>query len=83
MLSQDIISGDTIPVELAARWLRVPVAVTYSGLSRARLYTLLAEGQIRSASIRAKGRRRGIRIIDRLSLDQFIEGNVTTGPSVK
>jgi hypothetical protein len=81
MLIQDIGSG--YAPELVARWLRVPVAVTYSGLSRARLYTLLAEGQIRSASIRAKGRRRGIRLIDRLSIDQFIEKNVTTGTAAK
>lgn len=81
MLTQDIISGDAPKLE--ARWLRVHVATIYSGLSRARIYGLLADGQIRSASIRAKGRRRGIRVIDRLSIDEFIEKNVTTGTSAK
>jgi hypothetical protein len=81
MLIQDIGSGDAPKLE--ARWLRVPAAVVYSSLSRARLYSLLAEGQIRSASIRASGRQRGIRVIDRLSIDQFLEKNITTGTAAK
>jgi hypothetical protein len=67
------IPQDSIPVQLQPRWLRVPQAVAYSGISRARLYPLLAEGQIRSSSVCAKGCRRGIRLIDRLSLDEFLE----------
>jgi hypothetical protein len=81
MLLQDIVSGDAPKLE--ARWLRIPAAVAYSSLSRARLYSLLSSGEIRSASIRAKGRERGIRVIDRLSIDQFIEKNVTIGTSAK
>ena len=62
------------PENLQARWLRIPAAVSYSGISRARLFLLLAEGQIRSASVIAKGGKRGMRIIDRLSIDEFLSG---------
>jgi hypothetical protein len=80
MFSHEIIEN---PTTLQPRWLKVPVAVSYSGINRARLYTLLAEGQIKSASVRSKGRFRGIRIIDRESIDQFIEKNVTAGTAAK
>jgi hypothetical protein len=81
MLLQDIVS-EAVP-KLEPRWLKVPAAVAYSNISRARLYGLLAEGQIRSASIRAKGRSRGIRIVDRFSIDQFMENNITAGTGAK
>jgi hypothetical protein len=81
MLLQDIVSGHAPKLE--ARWLRIPAAVAYSSLSRARLYSLLSSGEIKSASIRAKGRERGIRVIDRLSIDRFIEKNITAGTSAK
>jgi hypothetical protein len=67
------------PVTLQPRWLKVPAAVSYSGINRARLYILLAEGQIKSASVRSRGRSRGIRLIDRLSLDEFLTKNLTVG----
>jgi hypothetical protein len=60
------------PLKLQPRWLRIPVAVSYSGISRAKLFVLLSEGKIRSASITTSGKRRGIRIIDRLSLDDYL-----------
>ena len=61
------------PINLEPRWLKVGAAVSYSGISRAVLYRILAEGKIRSSSLRARGASRGIRLIDRASLDAFIE----------
>ncbi len=58
---------------LEPRWLKVDAAVNYSGISRAVLYRILAEGKIRSSSLRARGASRGIRLIDRASLDAYIE----------
>jgi hypothetical protein len=81
MLLQDIVS-EAVP-KLEPRWLKVPAAVAYSNLSRAKLYSLMSEGQIRSASIRSKGRERGIRIVDRFSIDRFMENNITAGTSAK
>jgi hypothetical protein len=61
------------PVTLNPRWLRIPAAVKYSGLSRSRLYELLAKGKIRSICIRANNQTlRGVRLIDREAIDQFM-----------
>ena len=71
-IQQDTHSG---PVALTARWLRIPSAVKYSGLSRSRLYELLSERKIRSISVKSrKGAQRGVRLIDRKSIDLFMEG---------
>jgi hypothetical protein len=64
------------PARLQPRWLKLPTAVSYSGLSRAKLYILLASGEIRSASVRIKGKVRGIRVIDRESIDEFLSSNL-------
>jgi hypothetical protein len=76
MFSHEIVED---PATLQPRWLKVPVAVSYSGINRARLYILMAEGQIKSASVRSRGSSRGIRLVDRLSLDEFLTQNLTVG----
>jgi hypothetical protein len=73
-VSKDIHAG---PVNLKPRWLKVCTAVKYSGISRAVLYRLLAQGKIRSSSLRSRGALRGIRLIDRDSLDAYIESFAT------
>jgi hypothetical protein len=63
------------PVTLNPRWLRIPGAVKYSGLSRSKLYELLSEGRIRSICVKSqKWAQRGVRLIDRESIDLFMEG---------
>lgn len=47
-------------------YLKVPVAVAYSGIGRSTLYELMGAGKIRSHRIGAA------RVIDRESLDAFI-----------
>jgi hypothetical protein len=42
-------------------WYRVPAAVEASGLSRSRLYELIAKNDIRSASVRDRDKKRGVR----------------------
>jgi hypothetical protein len=74
MFAKEIVQD---PATLRPRWLKVPAAVSYSGLSRAKLYLLLASGEIRSASVRVKGKIRGIRVIDRESIDEFLSNNLT------
>ena len=57
---QDTHSG---PVTLNPRWLRIPAAIKYSGLSRSRFYELLAEGRSRSICLKShKGAARGVRL---------------------
>lgn len=64
-------------INLEPRWLKVDAAVIYSGISRVVLYRILAEGKIRSSSLRSSGALRGIRLIDRASLDAYIESCAT------
>jgi hypothetical protein len=73
MFAHEIIQS---PTTLQPRWLKVPAAVSYSGINRAKLYILLAEGQIKSASVRSKGSRRGIRVVDRESIDKYLTDNL-------
>ena len=70
-IQQDIHTG---PVTLNPRWLRIPGAVKYSGLSRSRLYELLRDGRIKSICVKSHKRaERGVRLIDRESIDLFME----------
>ena len=70
-IQQDTHTG---PVTLNPRWLRIPSAVKYSGLSRSRLYEFLAQGRIRSISVKSHNDAlRGVRLVDRVSIDLFME----------
>ena len=70
-IQQDTYTG---PVTLNPRWLRIPSAVKYSGLSRSRLYELLAQGRIRSICLKSHNKAlRGVRLVDRESIDLFME----------
>jgi hypothetical protein len=70
-IQQDTHTG---PVTLNPRWLRIPSAVKYSGLSRSRLYELLAQGRIKSICLKSHtGALRGVRLVDRESIDLFME----------
>jgi hypothetical protein len=75
MLTTDI-QQDTYsaPVTLNPRWLRIPSAVKYSGLSRSRLHELIAEGSIKSICLKShRDALRGVRLVDRKSVDLFME----------
>ena len=70
-IKQDTYTG---PVTLNPRWLRIPSAVKYSGLSRSRLYELLAQGRIKSICLKSYSKAlRGVRLVDRKSIDHFME----------
>jgi hypothetical protein len=56
------------------RWLRIDAAVEYSGINRSRLFKLIAEGAIKTACLKEHhGAKRGLRLVDRFSLDLFLE----------
>jgi len=74
MLTKEIQLDTHGAVTLNPRWLRIPAAVKYSGLSRSRLYELLSEGKIRSICVKSQNSaQRGVRLIDRESIDLFME----------
>jgi len=58
---------------VAARWLRIEQAVEYSGINRSKLFKLISEGLIKTASVKEQGASRGIRLVDRYDLDRFLE----------
>ena len=72
----------TDPVTLNPRWLRIPSAVKYSGLSRSRLYELIAQERIKSICLKSHHKAlRGVRLVDRESIDLFMESQVETAVS--
>jgi hypothetical protein len=75
MLSREIQQDThTGPVTLNPRWLRIPAAVKYSGLSRSRLYELLAQGRIKSICLKSHNNALcGVRLVDKESIDLFME----------
>lgn len=56
-------------------WIRAPKGETehYTGFTRAKLYELAAKGLIRSASIRAPGGTKGVRLFHLRSVLDFVE----------
>jgi predicted DNA-binding transcriptional regulator AlpA len=70
-IQQDTHTG---PVTSNPRWLRIPSAVKYSGLSRSRLYELLGQRRIKSISLKSRSNAlRGVCLVDRESIDLFME----------
>jgi hypothetical protein len=68
------------PVTLNPRWLRIPSSVKYSGLSRSLLYELVRDGKIRSICLKSrKGAARGVRLLDRESIDRFMLSGTEVG----
>ena len=57
-------------------WIRIPQAVQLTGLSRSKLYELLAAKRFKSASLRNPGQKHATRLIERASLLEFIEAHV-------
>jgi len=61
---------------ITPRWLTLTQATMYSGLGTRVLQNHIRGGFIRSSSVCAPGSSRGRRLIDRESLDAFIEAGV-------
>jgi hypothetical protein len=71
MVRHKLIGSDEL---VNPRWLRIPAAVEYSGINRSRLFRLLAEGAVKSACLKEhQHAKRGLRLIDRHSLDLYLE----------
>ena len=60
--------------QLVPRWLRIPDAVAYGGISKSQLYNFIRSGKLQTAKVRGRGDgTRGRRLVDRLSLDRLLE----------
>jgi hypothetical protein len=69
------IQAETFPAgaPIRCRYLRIPQVLAWYPFRRAKLYELLTRGEIKSFALKDKGRVRGIRLVDRDSLDQYLE----------
>ncbi len=64
------------------RWIRLPTKgrCPHTGLTRATFYELINAGAIRSASLKKKGRIKGIRLVWLPSVLGYIDRHVVTDP---
>jgi len=53
-------------------WLRIPQAIQLFGIGRTKLYELIGNKRIKSASIRERGQVRGTRLISFDSLNEYL-----------
>ena len=58
---------------IRSQYLRVAQVLDFYPFKRAKLYDYLASGDIKSFVLKEKGALRGIRLIDRDSLDSFLQ----------
>jgi len=62
-----------------ARWMRVDDAIRYSTIPRTTLYQLINDGTLRTANLKRKGNKHGIRLIEIASLDEYIAKQTSGG----
>jgi hypothetical protein len=74
-LVSEIIKDTSGIDNILPRWLRVSKAIAYSGFPRATLYRLLGDGVIRSSVVNRPGSKRSMRVVDRLSIDAYLEAH--------
>jgi hypothetical protein len=60
-------------------WLRVPEAIRRFGIGRSSLYSLIRDGEVKTASLRKRGNITGIRLIStdslRAHIEKFVDGD--------
>jgi predicted DNA-binding transcriptional regulator AlpA len=69
------ILADSPPVQMLMRpeWIRVDAAIQIFGLSRTKLYELIADRRIKSFCLRERNKIKGVRLISFDSLSEFLE----------
>lgn len=67
--------------QIEPRWLTYEGAERYSGLNKRTLQNYVKDGHVRSSNVKQPGATRGRRLIDRQSLDEFIEGGISEPPT--
>jgi excisionase family DNA binding protein len=66
----------TAQSHLKPEWLRIPQVSLVFGIGRSKIYELIAEGKIKSVSLRKRGQTSGTRLISYDSLSDYIESQV-------
>lgn len=76
MTTEPIAPAATMP---EPEWIRIKQASAWCGMCRSVLYNLMADGKIRSVSMRERGATKGTRLISFPSLKAFLESKATGG----
>lgn len=63
-------------IRIQPRWLGVADAATYSGVSQRLLENWVRDGLVVASLVRAPGKAKGRRLIDRESIDRHIEAGI-------
>ena len=79
LMKNDQLKTAALAGNLRPEWLRITAAVTFTGVSRSRLYEWIAGGRIRSACIREKHQKKGTRLIHTESLTSFLDSMASGG----
>lgn len=61
---------------LKPEWVRPAQATQIFGIGRTKIYELIADGKIKSASIKPRGSAKGTRLISYDSLASFVESHI-------
>jgi hypothetical protein len=61
-------------IENNSDWMRVQQGMQYARVSRSRLYAMIRDHDIKSCSIKRRGRKKGMRFISKSSIDAFLDG---------
>jgi hypothetical protein len=78
-----VASVAAIKLELEPRYLRVSQASYCYGISRTRLFALIAEGKVKSRYLVQPGNSRGIRLIEEKSLREYVESFDSEGRRIR
>jgi|LakMenEpi03Aug12_release.lakeMendotaPanAssembly.Ray.scaffolds.fasta_scaffold2735060_1 hypothetical protein len=65
--------------ELKPEWIRPKDVPRFFALGRTKIYELLAEGKVRSVSLKKRGQKHGTRLISYDSLSAYLESLATGG----
>ena len=66
----------SIPVSLKPEFIRVHDAVKLFGVGRTKLYQMMSEGKIKSVSLRARGAKKGTRLIPYDHLKAYLDSQL-------
>ncbi|MGA8655118.1 MAG: hypothetical protein WB586_03145 [Chthoniobacterales bacterium] len=78
MLKNEIVIERDPEPALRPRWLRISTVLKVYSLSTVRLYQLLNAGELKSIVIKDRGKKRGIRLINAESLEEYFNQRSST-----
>jgi hypothetical protein len=72
-------SNDVHHSALTPKFIRIPTAVSLTGISRSKLYEIIGAGKIASVSLRDEGQTKATRLVSYDSLMRYLEVRMVGG----